>query len=109
MMVDSGAQRSVVSSKLVEKIQFHVICVEKLALQGFNEWCPGSHIYKVVQIIMGNEGRRPILLEALIVKDIKEFVISGTAKFVKWVFKVASLVGYRLLGKSLISPEIYIA
>ena len=106
IMIDSGAQRSVVSSSLVEKLHFPIVHEEKIALQGFNDHSPKSKIYSVVQIQMGREGKKPIVLEALVVKSINAFVLSGAASFAKKVAEHWPLADYRLVSSK--SDEIQV-
>ena len=46
-MLDSGAQRSVITNDMVEAMQFPIIGTERIALQGFNDKSPRSLEYKV--------------------------------------------------------------
>ena len=49
-MLDSGAQRSVITKNAVLYMKFPIVGIEKVALQGFNERSPRSLTYNVAQI-----------------------------------------------------------
>ena len=65
-----------------------------------------SNLYQVVQIKIGKEGKKPIVLEALVVKDINSFILSGTAKFAKKITEHYTLANYRLISSK--ADEIHV-
>ena len=97
LMLDSGAQRSVITNDMVEAMQFPIIGTERIALQGFNEKSPRSLEYKVVQVTLGKTGKYPIIFDALVVKNINQFYQAGAASFAKKVARVATLADPRFL------------
>ena len=105
-LLDSGAQRSVITSDMVETMQFPIIGKERIALQGFNEKSPRSLEYKVVQVTVGKGSKHSITFDALVIKNINEFVLTGAAAFAKKIARVATLADPRFLNTK--SDEIHV-
>merc|ERR1712237_52447 len=106
LMLDSGAQRSVITSDMVEAMQFPVIATERIALQGFNDKSPTALEYKVVQVTLGKTGKYPIIFDAVVIKNINKFVQAGAASFAKKIARVATLADPRFLNTK--SDEIHV-
>ena len=98
LMTDTCSQRSVVAKHIVDKYKFPIIGTESVALQGFNERSPRCMNYKVVQITIGKDNKRPICLDALVVHDINSIMMVGAAAFAKKVARVGNLADFRFLS-----------
>ena len=100
LMMDSGAQRSVITKQAVQSMKFPIVGTEKVALQGFNERSPHSLTYNVAQIQLGKPfpGSKNITIDALVVGDINRVMMVGAAAFAKKLSKKNySLADYRFL------------
>ena len=88
-MLDSGAQRSVITKNAVLSMKFPIVGTEKVALQGFNERSPRSLTYNVAQIQLGKplSGSKPITIDALVLGDINRLMMVGAAAFAKKLSK----------------------
>ena len=98
IMTDTCSQRSVIAKNMVDKYKFPIIGVESVALQGFNERHPKCRNYKVVRVVLGKDGKRPIILDALIVNDVNSIHMVGAAAFAKKVAERHNLADFRYLS-----------
>ena len=89
LMMDSGAQRSVITKQAVQSVKFPIVGTEKIALQGFNERSPRSLTYNVAQIQLGKPfpGSKNITIDALVVGDINRLMMVGAEAFAKKMIK----------------------
>ena len=88
-MLDTGAQRSVITKKCVLSMNFPIVGKERVALQGFNERSPRNLTYNVAQVQLGKtyNGAKPITIDALVVNDINKLQMVGAAAFAKKLAK----------------------
>ena len=101
VMLDSGAQRSVITKNAVQSMKFPIVGTEKVALQGFNERSPRSLTYNVAQIQLGKppNGSKSITIDALVVADINKLMMVGAAAFAKKLAKKGhTLADHRFLN-----------
>ena len=100
-MLDTGAQRSVITKQCVLSMGFPIVGQERVALQGFNERSPRNLTYKVAQVQIGkiHKSAKPITIDALVVNDINRLKMVGAAAFAKKLAKKNySLADHRLLN-----------
>ena len=71
-LVDSGAQRSLITKAAVDGLGLKIKASESATLQGFDDKSPKSKFYKVVQIVMGKIGKRPIIMDASVINSLND-------------------------------------
>ena len=60
VLVDTGAQRSLISRETVDRLGLRMTSIEPALLQGFEQAEPKNLNYQVAEIIMGKPGHKPI-------------------------------------------------
>ena len=101
VLTDTAAQRSLISKDIVDKLKLKVIRHEPASLQGFNNNTPKKVMYKVVEIVMGKAGQKPIKLDALVVKSLNSIHMTGACEVAKRLDrKGLPLADFRFLQNS---------
>ena len=98
-LVDSGAQRSLITKAAVDRLGLKIKASESATLQGFDNKSPTSKVYKVAQIVMGKIGKRPIIMDALVINSLNDIHMSGACQFAKKVVKKVPIADNRLANQ----------
>ena len=93
-LLDSGAQRSLITKDAVDRCGFTIKAIEPATLQGFDNDTPKNKNYKVAEVIMGKVGKKPVVLDALVINKINSIQMTGICALAK---KVASPKAFFLL------------
>ena len=100
-LLDTGAQRTMITAETVNKLGIQVFEREAATLQGFGNQRPANKIYDVVKLQLGKVGFKPISISALVVKSLGPIPMVGACAMAKRIAKYTKLADYRLLnGKS---------
>ena len=68
-LLDTGAQRTMITAETVQKLGIQVFEREAATLQGFGGQRPVNKIYDIVRLSLGIVGHKPILIFAMVVKN----------------------------------------
>ena len=100
-LLDTGAQRTMITAETVQKLGIQVFEREAATLQGFGGQRPVNKIYDIVRLSLGIVGHKPILIFAMVVKNLGPIPMVGACAMAKRLAKYTKLADYRLLnGKS---------
>ena len=97
-LLDSGAQRTMITADTVNKLGFQVMEREAATLQGFGNQKPVNRIYDIVRVELGKVGVNPIPIFALVVKSLGPIPMVGACAIAKRIAKYTKLADYRLIN-----------
>ena len=82
ILVDSGAQRSLISLSCARRLNLRVVRRENAGLQGLGQSSCSVIPYDVVEVVVGPpHSGRPVRFDALVVSDLNSICMPGASKF----------------------------
>merc|ERR1711888_103524 len=100
-LLDTGAQRSMVTAATVERLGLETVERDAATLQGFGNLRPINKIYDIVRVNLGKVDFKPISVLAIVVKNLNAILMIRACAMGKRLAKYTKLADFRLLnGKS---------
>merc|ERR1711888_385748 len=79
----------------MDRCGFNIKAFEPATLQGFDNDTPKNKNYKVAEVIMGKVGKKPVVLDALVINRINSIQMTGIYAFAKKVARTVPLADFR--------------
>ena len=83
----------------MDRLGLKIKASQSATLQVFDNKSPKNKVYKVAQIVMGKIGKRPIIMDALVINSLNDIHMSGATQFAKKVVKKVPIADNRLANQ----------
>ena len=78
---------------------FTIKAIEPATLQGFDNDTPKNKNYRVAEVVMGKVGKKPVVLDALVMNEINSIQMIGICDFAKKVARTVPLADFRFVNQ----------
>ena len=100
-LLDSAAQKTLISKTAAERLNLKVIRSEKACLQGYGNKRPSNNVFNIVRVQLGSPySDRKVCCEAYVVESLNSVHMLGVAKLAKRLESKGVLLGDWLLINS---------
>ena len=100
-LLDTGAQRTLITSEIVDRLGLEIVQREETNLQGFGDLKPTNKIHDIAKVILGKVDSKQISVLAIVVENLSSIFMTGACAMGKRLSKYTILADYGLLnGKS---------